>query len=186
MHSMQTFEPADLEVLARGLVVEPGNVTIETGIAAGEIRAGKAAQGRARLERLLAGKGDSHERGLDFARKVLATETVKAEMEELDALAKKARFGDALDVVKRALARELEPAHRRALEKAQQSLEQFQTIAEAVEAANRGDPDLARRTLAELLAQQPEQSIQADAERLIREIDRHDTRARSRAESAKN
>jgi tetratricopeptide (TPR) repeat protein len=180
MHSMQTFAEEDLAVLTRGLALDPENATIETGIAAGEIRAGRAAEGRARLERLLAGKEDSHERGLEFARKVLATETLRSEIDQVERLTKKSRFEEALQLVERALSRELDPPHRQMLEKAQLSLRQFQTISTAVAAANQGEAETARRTLNELLTQKPEPTIRADAERLLREIDRHENRGRER------
>jgi tetratricopeptide (TPR) repeat protein len=185
MHSMQTFEPADLDRLERGLVLAPGNATIETGLAAGEFRAGRPAAGRARLERLLAGKGDDRDRGLAYARKVLATETLKAEMEEIDVLAKRGRLDEALEVVRRALTRQLEPGHRQALEKARRTLMHFRTVSAAVERANRGEGNEARRLLNELLRQNPERAIKADAERLLREIDRHEAKLRGRGDASR-
>lgn len=181
MHGMQTFEPADLELLARGARLDPDNTTIQTGIAAGEIRAGRAEEGKARLRRLLAGKEESADRGLGFARKVLATETIKTEMEEVDARVRRGAFGEALGIVERALARELEPAHRQALETTQRNLTHHRAVAAAVEQANRGETEAAKQALTELIALEPERSIKADAARLLREIEKHEAKARERA-----
>lgn len=183
MHGLQTFEPADLDLLARGIKLAPGNPTIETGIAAGEIRSGRAAEGRKRLERLLEGNEEVSDRGLDFARRVLASETLKAEMDEIETLAKQGRFDAALELVTRALERDLDPTQRQTLETAQRSLTHYRTIAAAVERANGGDTTGARSVLNELLALGPERPIKADAERLLREIEKHDAHMRAGSEN---
>ncbi|MES2695571.1 MAG: tetratricopeptide repeat protein [Verrucomicrobiota bacterium] len=182
MHGMQSQDPGDMDLLARGARLAPNNARIEAGIAAGEFRAGRGKDGRERLERLLAKHGDSEEGGVRFARKMLANEVLKVEMEEIDRLAKQSRFDEALAVVDRGLARDLEAAHRQALETAQRSLRSYRTIAGAVERANRGEVEAARKALDELLADKPERAIKADAERLLREITRHEERVKRRAE----
>lgn len=180
MHGMQTFAPRDLELLARGLRLSPGNAIIETGIAAGEIRAGRVAEGRARLEQLVAGRGEERERGLDFARDVLAKETLKAEKEEVDALARESRYEEALAVVNRALRRELELVDRQSLEATRRRLEGRRTIVAAVEQANRGDVAAARQNLNALLEREPERALRDDAERVLRELEKIETWLRER------
>lgn len=180
MHGMQTFEPGDLELLERGLRLSPTNVTIETGIAAGEFRAGRAAEGRARLERLLAERGDEREPGVRFARDVLARETLKAEMEEVNALGRARKFEEALAIVERALGRDLDPVNRRMVESMRRQLEGYRTVAQAVEQANRGEVASARQSLEALLEREPERGIREDAERLLREIEKLETWARER------
>lgn len=185
MHGMQTFDPGDMELLARGLRLAPGNATIETGVAAGEIRAGRVAEGRARLERLLAGREDERERGLEFARRVLASETLKAEIEEIERLAKRGNYDDALAIVERALARPLDPSSRQTLESARRNLVDFRTLENAREQANRGELAAAGQVVKDLLAGSPELIVRENAERLLREIEKVAAKARERDENAR-
>jgi tetratricopeptide (TPR) repeat protein len=176
--AMQTFDPGDFALLRRGAKLAPDNPVIETGLAAAEIRSGNVADGRARLERLLAGREDSGGRGIEFARKVLSNERLKADLQEVDQLAKQRRYVDALAVIESALQREPEGAQRDVLERTQRSLQNYRTIALAVERANAADFAGARDALNGLLAEEPEARVKADAERLLREIERHEAKQR--------
>lgn len=182
MHGMQTPDPGDLEVLARGAKLAPGSTTIEAGIAAGEIRAGRVEEGKARLERLLGKFDDDPDAGVRFARGVLASETFRSEMEEINQLARETRYDDALALVERSLAREPELLHRQTLEQARDSLRSYKTIATAVASANRGDVAAARKALEDLLESNPDRAIRSDAERLLREIAKHEAKSKQRVE----
>lgn len=182
MHGMQTPDPGDLELLARGVRLAPNSTTIEAGIAAGEIRAGRVEEGKARLERLVGKFDDDQDAGVRFARGVLASETFRTEMEAINQRAREARYDDALALVERTLERELSLVHRQTLEQARDSLLSYKTIASAVASANRGDVAAARKALEALLETQPERAIRADAERLLREIAKHEAKMKQRVE----
>jgi tetratricopeptide (TPR) repeat protein len=125
--------------------------------------------------------GPDGERGTEYARRVRASETLKGEMAEVDALARDGRFDDALAILRRAQDRETPAGQRSALERAERNLAHFRTIAEAVRRANRGETAAARAELEQLLAARPEPPIRADAERLWREIGRHEELRRAPA-----
>jgi tetratricopeptide (TPR) repeat protein len=176
MHGMQTFDPEDAARLARGLTMAPGNATLEAGLAVADLRAGRSDEARARLERIVR-SGAEGDRGVEFARKVLASERLKAELGDVDRLARQGRYDAARAIVRRLLDRESLPAQRAALERSDTGLRDLQTLAAAVERANRGDTAGARQELEALLAREPGAAIRADAERLRREIARHEERS---------
>src|SRR5688572_17313459 len=91
---MATFLPGDLELLARGLAQSPGNAMIEAGVAAAEVRAGRVADGRARLERLCARHPTATSAGMNFARRLLENEMLQSEMSEINRLSSQNRWED--------------------------------------------------------------------------------------------
>jgi tetratricopeptide (TPR) repeat protein len=172
IYGMQSFEPLDLELLHRGLLQSPNNAMIETGIAAGEIRAGRGAEGRARLERIVGRHAGRSDAGTRFARRILADETLRAELDEIERLAKQNRFAEVVAVADRALGRDLEPAHRQILTTARQRMHDFKKIIEAVELANLGQVTAATGLLEALVLSNPDPAAKAEAQRLLREIAR--------------
>lgn len=175
MHGMATPLAADLGLLARGAALSPGNTLIEAGLAAGDIRQGRVAEGRARLERLVATHPESAERGIAFARNVLASETLRADSEEINRLMAAKRFDDVIAIVDRSLARELEPVQRRAMEALRRQMGDFKLLDEATLLANEGGYESARGLLAAFIARGAEADLAAtqQAKRLLREIDKH-------------
>ena len=112
-------------MLARGLAQSPGNTMIEAGLAAAELRSGRVADGRARLEKLCARHPTTASAGMTFARRLLENETLQAEIAEINQLVREKRWDDVIAATDRALARPLEPAARRFMKNVRQ-----RTIAE--------------------------------------------------------
>ncbi len=177
MHGMATPVATDGELLVRGSLHAPGNAMIEAGIAVGEWRAGRSAEGRTRLERLCARQPDSMEPGMVYARKILASETFRAEVEEINRLTAESRFDDVVVVADRALARPLDAVQQRSFASARQRALDAKKIAAAVELANYGRVPEAKRNLNELLATQPERSVAQEVERLLRALEKFEERA---------
>jgi hypothetical protein len=176
MHGLATPQPGDLALLARGAALSPGNTLIEAGLGAAEIRQGRAAEGRARLERLVAAKSDAHDRGLAFARSVLESEMLRAEEAEINRLIATQAFDEVIPIIDRALARPLEPVPRQSMEALRRRMGGFAVIKRATRLANDGETAAAREALAALLAERTDQAVEAEARRLLREIEKHDAR----------
>ena len=174
IYGMQTFHAADVELLSRGLLLSPGNTMIETGVAAGEIRLGRGAEGRARLERLCARNADRHDAAAKFARRILADETLKSEIEEVDRLAKQNRFAEIATILEGALARDLVPAHRKLVHGIQRRMRDFRTIVEAVDLANRGERGVAKENLKRVIASAADQTARSEAQQVLRELEKFD------------
>jgi tetratricopeptide (TPR) repeat protein len=170
MRGLPAYIPSDLELLVRGLAQSPGNTMIEAGIAAAELRGGRVADGRSRLERLCARHPNTRSAGMDFARRLLASEIVQAEIAEINRLTMERQWDEALALADGALARDLEPAARQFMEKARGRMSGYRRLQTAAELANRADFAGAAQTLEELLATQPEIALATDARRLLREI----------------
>ena len=176
MRALPTFVASDLDLLNRGLVLAPGNTMIEAGIAAGEVRAGRVADGRARLERLCERHPTATSAGMNFARRLLENETLRSEIDEINRLSDENRLDDVITIADRALARELEPAARHTMETVRQRMTAFQKIRAAVDLANRGDPAAAQRALTDVLAAEPEPAVEKEAKRVLREITNREER----------
>lgn len=172
VYSMATFRPEDLDLLQQGLLQAPTNAMIEAGVAAAELRAGRLADGRARLEVLCARPIDSAEAGMKFARQMLAAETWKTDIAEIEWLGKQNRFAEVIVVVDRALARPLEPGQQRVLADLRQLMAEKQKISEAIAQINRGELPAGRQALETLLAEGPHPAARLDAERVLKELDR--------------
>jgi tetratricopeptide (TPR) repeat protein len=171
--SMTAVPDGDLALLARGLAASPGNALIETGLAAGELRAGRHAEGRARLERIVAGASPD-DVGVQFARRILAGELLRVEMGVMDDLVAQRRFDAAIELADRALERRLEPAQRQAVAGTRRQLVEFKQINDALTLANDGDLKGARELLEAVLASQPHHGARSEARRLLREIARRE------------
>lgn len=170
VYGMPAFDAGDGEILQRGLDQSPFNAMIESGIAAVEIRNGRAAEGRARLEGIEARNADRSDAGTKFARRILSDETLKGEIEESERLAREGHFAEAIAGVTSALERELPPAHRTLLAGVRRQLAGFEQIREAVALANRGQAAAATEILNTLVRSDPDPAAKTEAERLLREI----------------
>jgi hypothetical protein len=180
IRGLPTYLPADLELLARGLAQSPGNTMIEAGIAAAELRDGRVADGRARLERLCARHPNTKSAGINFARRLLASELVQAEIAEINRLSAQAQWADVRAVADGALARDLEPSPRQFMENVRVRTAAYEKLESAAELANQADFAGASETLEALLASEPEIAVAKDARRLLREISLDGERAGSR------
>ncbi|MBL9186937.1 MAG: DUF1570 domain-containing protein [Opitutaceae bacterium] len=176
MHSLPTPLAADLELLARGAALAPESTLIQAGLAAGELRLGRAEAGRARLERLRAARPDGTDRGTVFARGIWESERLRAESELINRLIEERRFEDVIPIIDRALARGMEPVSRQAMESLRRRMAGFQAIKRATQLANEGDLVTARGLLADLLASGSDQMAEVEARRLLRELDKHEAR----------
>jgi tetratricopeptide (TPR) repeat protein len=173
MRGLATSVPGDLDLLARGLAQAPGNTMIEAGIAAAEVRAGRVAEGRARLERLCARHPHAETPGMTFARRLLENETLQAEIAEINRLSREKRWNDVIALADRALTRPLEAPARQFMEDVRQRTRGYQEINVAIAAANRGESDEAVPILKALLETKPEPAVEAEAQRVLREIEKH-------------
>ncbi|MBL9202513.1 MAG: hypothetical protein JNL39_18525 [Opitutaceae bacterium] len=182
IHGLAAPQPGDLALLARGAALSPGNTLIEAGRGAAEIRQGRATEGRARLSRLVAGKDDAHDRGLAFARSVLESEMLREEADEINRLITAQAFEEVIAIVDRALARTLEPVQRHSMESLRRRMAGFATIKRATLLANEGETAGARGLLTAMLADEPDRAAEVEAKRLLREMERHQTRRENRAE----
>ena len=178
MRGMATFLPGDLELLARGLAQSPGNAMIEAGIAAAEVRAGRVADGRARLERLCARHPTTTSAGMNFARRLLENEMLQAEMSEISRSLNLGRWEDVNAIVDRALTRPLEPPARQFMASMRERAVAYQKIQAAVDYAKQGDVNAARRGLEELLADDPEAAVAKEARRVLRVLAEANDRGR--------
>ena len=173
IYSMATFRAADVDLLVRGLLLSPGNAMIETGIAAGEIRSGHVAEGRARLARICERNLDRQNAGIQFARRLYTDELLKADLADIERLASENHFDAAMAVADRALARDLEPANRQVVSKARRQLAGYQTVNAAVTLANDGDVSGATKMLQDFVGgSDADNSARDAAERLLRDIAR--------------
>ena len=177
MHGMATPLAADVDLLVRGSLQAPGNAMIEAGIAVGEWRGGRGAEGQARLERLCARHPDSTEPGMVYARSILASETIRAEVEAINRLTAENRFDEVVVAADRALARPLDAVQQQSFASARQRALDAKKIAAAVELANRGHVAEAKRSLTELLGTRPERSVAHEVERLLRELGKFEERS---------
>ena len=177
MHGMATPLASDVDLLVRGSLHAPGNAMIEAGIAAGECRGDRASEGRARLERLCAQRPESAEPGLVYARNILASETLRADVDEINRLSAENRLDEIIAVADRALARPLDLVQRQSFGGARQRALDFKVIAAAVAMANANRVADAKRSLEALLATQPERSVAQEAERLLLELAKFRERA---------
>ena len=170
MRGMATFVPGDLELLARGSQQSPGNAMIEAGIAAAEIRAGRPADGRARLERLGARHPNVTSAGMLYARRLLEIERLQEDVAEINRLSALNRLEDVTAIADRALARDLDPAAREFMENVRRRMGDYQRVREAVERANAGDVPVAVRLLDELLADNPDPVVAEEATRIRKKV----------------
>jgi predicted Zn-dependent protease len=176
IRGMATFEAGDMEVLARGLTQSPGNTMIEAGMAAAEVRAGRVADGRARLARLCARHPTAAGAGMSFARRLLEDETFQAELDEINQLSAEHRIDEVILIVERALARRLDPAAKGVMENVRRRMRDYQTIRNAVDLANTGNPAAAQQMLESLLATEPDPATTKEAQRIVREITKQEDR----------
>ncbi|HUR59807.1 MAG TPA: hypothetical protein VM029_18955 [Opitutaceae bacterium] len=170
VYGMQTVDAGDADILQRGLQQSAQNTMIEVGIAAVEIRSGRAADGRARLEWLCARNAGRTDPGTQFARRILADEKLKAELDEIEWLVKEKRFVEGIRIADRALERPLEPAHRQLLAGLRRRIADFNQIKEAVTLANRGQDSAATQMLETLVLSGPDHAVKVEAQRILREI----------------
>jgi len=170
MRGMATFVPGDLDLLARGSQQSPGNAMIEAGIAAAEIRAGRPADGRARLERLGARHPNVTSAGMLYARRLLEIERLQEDVAEINRLSALNRLDDVMAIADGALARDLDPAAREFMENVRRRMGDYQRVREAVERANAGDVPAAVRLLDELLADNPDPVVAEEATRIRKKL----------------
>jgi hypothetical protein len=170
IRGLATFVPRDLDLLGRGLVQSPANAMIEAGIAAAEVRSGRVADGRARLERLCARHPNAMTAGMSFARRLLENETLRLEIAEINRLSGELRWGEVIAMTDRALARPLEPAARQFMKTVRLRTVSHQKLHVAADLANRADFAGAMQTLEALLATEPEMAVEKEARRLLREV----------------
>jgi tetratricopeptide (TPR) repeat protein len=170
MRGMATFVPGDLELLTRGLAQSPGNAMIEAGIAAAEVRAGRVADGRARLERLCARHPTTSSAGMSFARRLLENEILQVEIAEINRLSSQNQWNDVNAIVDRALARALEPPARQFMEHLRQTTMAYQRIRTAIELANEGRRTDAIQLLDAVLASAPDPGVEKETRRVLGEI----------------
>jgi tetratricopeptide (TPR) repeat protein len=173
IRGMATFVPGDLELLARGLAQSPGNPMLEAGIAAAEVRAGRVADGRARLERLCVRNPTATTAGMNFARRLLENETLLGEITEINRLSAQHRWSEVNAIVDRALGRELEPAARQFMEEIRQRTAGYQKIRAAIDLANQRELAPAVEMLVALLESNPESAVEKEAQRVLGEIAKH-------------
>ena len=173
VRGMATFVPGDIELLARGLTQSPGNAMIEAGIAAAEVRVGRVADGRARLERLCARHPTATTAGMNFARRLLENETLQEEIAEINRLSSHNRWDDVNAIVDNALGRALEPPARQFMEDIRQRTAGYQRIRVAIDLAKQRDFDSAKQTLDALLEMKPEVAVEKEAQRVLSEIAKH-------------
>lgn len=178
MRGTATFVPGDLELLARGLKQAPGNAMLEAGIAAAEVRAGRAADGRARLERLCARHPTEMGPGMAFARRLLENETFQADIDEINRLSTANRLDEVIALTDRALARPLEPAAKVFMQQVRRQTADFRSVHAAVELANQGRTSAAKESLEALLATHPDLAVMKEAQRVLREIEKQQERGR--------
>lgn len=171
-HGLATPLAGDLALLREGALRSPGNTLIEAGLGAMELRLGRVAEGRARLERLAARQGEPPDRGVAFARSVLESEALREETEAINRLIAAQAFDEARGVAERALARPLDPAQRGAMEALRKRMAGFAVIKQATRLANEGETAAARAALAGLLTGDADRAVETQAKRLLREIDR--------------
>lgn len=177
MRAMATFVPDDLALLHRGLAQSPGNTMIEAGIAAAEVRAGRVADGRARLENLCARHPTGSGAGVDFARRLLADETLQSEIHEIRQRSLQREFDEVIAVAERALTRPLDPGARQFMENVKQRAADYQKIRSAVDYTHQGDLPAARAAIDTLLATGPEPAVEQEAQEILRDIVRREERA---------
>lgn len=170
MRGMATFVPGDLDLLARGSQQSPGNAMIEAGIAAAEIRAGRPAEGRARLERLGARHPNVTSAGMLYARRLLEIERLEADVAEINRLSALNRLEDVMAIAEGAMARDLDPAAREFMENVRRRMGVYQRVRAAVERANAGDAAAAVRLLDELLADNPDPVVAEEATRIRKKL----------------
>ena len=109
---------------------------------------------------------------MNFARRLLENETLRAEIEDINRLSGEQRWDEVIPIVERALTRAPEPPVRHFLELAHRRTTGFQKIHRAVDRANQGDAPAARTMLLEVLAAEPEPTVELEAKRVLREIAR--------------
>ena len=177
IHGMATPLAGDVDLLVSGNQHAPGSVLIEAGIAAGEWRAGRATDARARLERVLARQPDSTAPGIVYAHSILASEALRADIEEINRLTAANQLDEIVVVADRALARPLDPAQRQSFEALRRRALEFKIIAAAVGLANGGRVTEAKLKLADLLGTMPERSVVREAERLLGELEKFEERS---------
>lgn len=170
VRGMATPLAGDLDLLVRGRLQAPGNAMIEAGIAAAEIRAGRRADGRARLERLCARHPNATSAGMLYARRLLESERLQAEVEEINRLSAENRLEDVIVIADRALARDLDPAAREFMANVRRRMGDYQRVREAVGHANAGDAPEAARLLDELLAGTPDPVVAEEARRIRKNL----------------
>jgi tetratricopeptide (TPR) repeat protein len=170
VRGLATFAPGDQDLLARGLALAPGNAMIEAGVAALEVRAGRVADGRARLERLCLRHPTLTTAGMIYARRLLETETFQSEVDRIHVLATENRFDDAIAIADRALTRDLDSTSRVFMANARRRMEGYKVVCAAVESANRGEMVAAKQSLDDVLASEPDVVVMKEAQRVLQEI----------------
>jgi hypothetical protein len=151
---------------------------IEAGVAAAEVRAGRVADGRARLERLCARHPTATSAGMNFARRLLENEMLQAEMSEINRRSSLGQWQDVIAIVDRALARSLEAPARQFMASMRERAVAYQKIQAADDAAKQGEVNAAKETLEELLAGDPEAAVAKEARRVLRELAKANDRGR--------
>ncbi len=145
----------------------PGNAMIEAGIAAVEVRAGRVADGRARLERLCARHPNAMNAGMNFARRLLESEILQADIEQINQLTRRNQLDDVIVVADRALARSLDTPAREFMKNVRERAGGYQQLQRAVKLANEGEVAGAKETISALLASEPEPALAAEAQRVL-------------------
>jgi tetratricopeptide (TPR) repeat protein len=170
VRGLETFVPGDLELLLRGFAQAPGSAMIEAGIAAAEVRAGRRADGRARLERLCARNPNAMNAGMNFARRLLESELLQADIEQINQLTRRNQLDDVIVVADRALARSLDTRMREFMKNVRERAGGYQQLQRAVKLANEGEVTGAKEAISALLASGPEPVLAAEAQRVLREM----------------
>ena len=170
VRGLATFVGDDRDLLARGLIQSPGNVMIQTGIAAVDLRAGRIAEGRARLERLCVQHPTAMSAGMVYARRLLEIETFQSEIERINTLSAEKRFDDVIAIADHALTRDLDPTARGFMENVRHRMGGYKRVCAAVEFANRGEIAAAKQSLDAVLAADPDAVVMKEAQRVLQEI----------------
>jgi tetratricopeptide (TPR) repeat protein len=166
MRGMATPLAGDRDLLVRGTLQAPGNVMIEAGMAAADIRAGRRAEGRARLERLCVRHPNATSAGMLYARRLLEAERLQGEIDEINRLTAANRLEEVIVIADGALARDLEPGAREFMGSVRRRMVDYQRVRDAVGRANAGDAPAAVRLLDELLAGAPDPVVAEEARRI--------------------
>ena len=119
---------------------------------------------------------------MNFARRLLENEMLRAEMDEINRHSSVGEWEDVIATVDRALARALEPPARHFMTGMRDRALAYQKIQSAVDCARQGDVNTATRMLEALLSGDSEPVVTKEARRVLREI----TKASERGQTGRN
>ncbi len=172
IYSMETFQPDDAERLARGLALAPDSRMIAVGIAGTEIRSGRRTEGRARLDQICALDPAGLDPATAFARQILGEDQLRADLAEIEKLARDNRYPEVLAIIERALAREPDAASRQRLLDLRRRMGDFKQVFDAMNLVNRGESAAAKKLLVELIATNPDKAVVDGAMQILISIER--------------